>query len=88
MPDKCRFVNLEEAARELDPRGPDLSRGDLRALLCSDCDFFDEEHDDELECSCFQMLALLLRRGVLTPGSLAAAVNQGGGAGSEDEAGG
>ena len=75
MPDRCRFPYLEEAARELDSRAADLVLEELRSLLCRDCDFFDDDHDDELECSCFQMLALLLARGVLTPRTLADAVN-------------
>lgn len=77
MTDPCRFPGLEKAARRLDSRGTGLSLVDLRALLCHDCDFFDEEHDDDLECSCFQMLAVLLERGVLTPRSLSDAVNRG-----------
>lgn len=74
MPDNSRFINLDEAARRIGRRGPDLTQADLRDLLCRDCDFFDDEHDDELECSCFQMLATLLRSGALTPRGLSDAV--------------
>lgn len=75
MSERCRFPELKQAAERLGTGGRDLALADLRALLCRDCDFFDEEHDDDLECSCFQMLAVLLERGVLTPRSLSGAVN-------------
>jgi len=72
------FPNLEKAARRLGSRPQDLSLPRLRDLLCRDCDFYHEDHEDELECSCFRMLRLVLERGVLTPAQLSDA------AGSED----
>lgn len=74
--DQCRFPGLEKAARRLDSRKKGLSLDELRSLLCHDCDFYDDEHDDDLECSCFQVLAVLLERKVLTPQGLSDAVNE------------
>ena len=66
------FPHLEKAADALGERTGDLSLAELRALLCFDCDFYDADHEDDLECSCFKMLRILLARGVLTPERLAA----------------
>ncbi len=64
------FPNLEEAARRLGDRSSGLSLPDLRGLLCRDCDFYHEDHEDDLECSCFRVLRLMLERGRLTPAQL------------------
>lgn len=69
-----RFPHLEKAAQEPGSAAGDLSPAQLRVLLCLDCDFYTDDHEDELECSCFQMLRLLLEKRVLTPGALAEAV--------------
>lgn len=66
-----RFPLLEKTADRLGERTSDLSMDELRALLCADCDFYGDDHEDDLECSCFRMLRLLLVRGVVTPASLA-----------------
>ncbi len=42
------------------------SYDDLRELLCSDCEFYDPEEDEELECSSFKLLRRLLDMGRLT----------------------
>lgn len=65
-----RFPHLEQAAGELGSR-TDLTLAELRALLCSDCDFYGDDHEDDLECSCFRMLRVLVTRGGLTPERLA-----------------
>ncbi len=39
--------------------------GDLRELLCGDCEFYDPEEDEELECSSFKLLRRLLEMGRL-----------------------
>lgn len=80
MADEERFPRLEETAARLGGRASGLTMDELRALLCHDCDFFNDDHEDDLECSCFKMLRVLLARGVLTPESLAA------GLGAETEA--
>ena len=64
------FPNLEEAARRLGDRSSGLSLPELRGLLCRDCDFYHEDHEDDLECSCFRVLRLMLERGRLTPAQL------------------
>jgi len=71
--DAERFPNLEAAAAALGGR-TSLSLAELRALLCYDCDFYGDDHEEELECSCFRMLRILISRGKLTPESLAAAL--------------
>lgn len=73
MPQDQDFPNLQAAAARLGTER-DLSLADLRELLCHDCDFWHEEHEDDLECSCFKMLHLIVQRGVLTPEQLAAAL--------------
>jgi len=64
---------MKEAAGRLGERR-DLELEELRELLCHDCDFWHEEHEDDLECSCFRMLHVIIQRGVLTPEQLAAAL--------------
>ena len=68
------FSNLTAAARELGSRTTDLTAAELRKLLCHDCDFYTEDHEEDLECSCFQILRLVIERGVLSPIELAEAV--------------
>lgn len=66
-----RFPRLEEAAAKLGERTENLTLAELRELLCHDCDFYGDDHEDDLECSCFKMLRLLIARGVLTPSTMA-----------------
>lgn len=70
------FPHLKAAAQELAGSGEPLSRENLRRLLCHDCAFWHEEHEDELECSCFMMLRIMLSRGAITPQSLAEALRR------------
>jgi len=69
------FPNLEKAASRLGSRR-DLSLAELRELLCYDCDFWHDEHEDDLECSCFRILRIVIERGVLTPDELSDALAQ------------
>ena len=63
------FPHLETVAARLGAR-TDLTLPELRELLCRDCDFFHEDHEDDLECSSFRMLRMLIARGVSTPAEL------------------
>jgi hypothetical protein len=83
-PDEDRFPQLKKAAAELHKRGEDLSLAELRALLCYDCDFYGDDHEDDLECSCFKMLRILLVRGVLTPSRLAEELGSAGNTGQDE----
>ena len=74
MSNQEEFPKLEAAARKLSGQERDLTREELRRLLCHDCAFWHEDHEEDLECSCFQMLKIMLARGALTPESLATAV--------------
>lgn len=69
MPQDHEFPNLQAAAARLGAQR-DLSLADLRELLCHDCDFWHDEHEDDLECSCFRMLRLIIERGALSPAKL------------------
>lgn len=64
------FPNLEAAAAELGERTGDLTAPELRRLLCLDCDFYTEDHEDDLECSCYRILRLLIAGKQLTPAGL------------------
>ncbi len=70
-----QFPKLCAAARLL-PREPgaELTDGDVVRIACSDCPFFKEGEDEELECGAFRLLRLLLRRRVLTVGQILDAV--------------
>jgi hypothetical protein len=74
MTDREDFPHLVEAAAELGDR-TDLSMPELRSLLCGDCDFYGDDHEDDLECSCFMILRLLLEKKNLTPAELARALS-------------
>jgi hypothetical protein len=76
MPRNHEFPNLAEAAARIGSRR-DLSLDELRELLCRDCDFFHDDHEDDLECSCFRMLRVIMERGVLSPQELAEALGPG-----------
>lgn len=56
------------AAAHLLPSDPDaaLSDADLVRLICSDCPFYKEGEDEELECGAFMLLRHLLRKNVVT----------------------
>ena len=64
------------AAAPLLPRDPDAALGDadLVRLICSDCPFYKEGEDEELECGAFRLLRHLLRTRVLTVGQIVDAV--------------
>ena len=66
------FPWLAQGAASLSPTSA-LTGQQLRQLLCRDCDFYREDHEEELECSSFRMMKLLLKRGTLTPQQLAQA---------------
>lgn len=52
------------AKAHLLPTDPDAPLGDadLVRLICSDCPFYKEGEDEELECGAFMLLRHLLRR--------------------------
>jgi hypothetical protein len=75
MAQREEFPRLDEAARRLGAR-TDLDMVELRELLCHDCQFWHDEHEEDLECSCFQILRLLLENRTMTPTSLADALRR------------
>jgi hypothetical protein len=62
-----RFPKLCAAAEHLpaDP-GAALTDADIVRIACSDCPFYKEGEDEELECGAFRLLRHLLRKKVLT----------------------
>jgi len=66
------------AAAHLLPRDPDAALGDadLVRLICSDCPFYKEGEDEELECGAFMLLRHLLRKKVVTVQGILDAVQQ------------
>jgi len=74
------------AAAALLPADPDavLSDADLVRLICSDCPFYKEGEDEELECGAFMLLRHLLRRKVVSVRGILDAV-RGGDAGEAPE---
>jgi hypothetical protein len=61
------FPKLCAAARQLplEP-GAELGDADIVRIACSDCPFYKEGEDEELECGAFRLLRHLLRRKVVT----------------------
>ena len=49
----------------VDP-GRDLTDGELTLLICSDCPFYKEGVDEELECGAYHLITHLLRKKVVT----------------------
>jgi hypothetical protein len=72
------FPKLCAAARLLptDPRA-ELADDDLVRLICSDCPFYKEGEDEELECGAFVLLRHLLRKKVVTVQAILEAVREG-----------
>ena len=56
------------AKAHLLPADPDaeLTEEDFTRLICSDCPFYKEGQDEELECGAYHLLVRLVRRKVLT----------------------
>ena len=61
FPKLCAKAHLlpREAGRE-------LTDEELTLLICSDCPFYKEGVDEELECGAYHLLVHLLRKRVLT----------------------
>lgn len=61
------------------PRDPKqrLSEEELTILICSDCPFYKEGQDEELECGAYNLLVHLLRNKVLTVNDILEAVGCG-----------
>lgn len=61
------FPKLCAKAGEL-PLDPDrdLTDDELTILICSDCPFYKEGQDEELECGAFNLLSHLLQKKVLS----------------------
>ena len=66
------------AAAHLLPRDPDAPLDDaaLVRLICSDCPFYKEGEDEELECGAFMLLRHLWRSKVVTVQGILDAVQQ------------
>lgn len=56
------------AKAHLIPEDPDreLTEEELTLLICSDCPFYKEGQDEELECGAYHLLTHLLRKRVVT----------------------
>ena len=78
------------AAAHLLPRDPDAALGDadLVRLICSDCPFYKEGEDEELECGAFMLLRHLLRRGTVSVQAILEAVRESDGSGAQPPRGG
>jgi hypothetical protein len=62
-----RFPKLCAAAHLLPQQpGAELADADIVRIACSDCPFYKEGEDEELECGAFRLLRRLLRARVLT----------------------
>jgi hypothetical protein len=72
------FPKLCAAAGRL-PLDPEagLADADIVRIACSDCPFYKEGEDEELECGAFRLLRHLLRRKVLTVRAILDAVRAG-----------
>jgi hypothetical protein len=72
------FPKLCAAARLL-PADPDtaLADADIVRIACSDCPFYKEGEDEELECGAFRLLRHLLREKVVTVRAILDAVQPG-----------
>ena len=66
------------ARAERIPSSPDrdLTDEELTLLICSDCPFYKEGEDEELECGAYHLLAHLLRRKALTVKDILHAVGE------------
>lgn len=53
--------------------GPE-DKEEIKRLLCADCQFFTPGEDEELECGCYNILARLIDKGLVTLEQLADAL--------------
>lgn len=73
-----RFPKLCAAADRLPlAAAAELADADIVRIACSDCPFYKEGEDEELECGAFRLLRHLLRRKVLTVQAVLDAVRAG-----------
>ena len=72
FPKLCAAAHLRPA----DP-GAELGDADLVRLICSDCPFYKEGEDEELECGAFMLLRHLLRKKAVTVQAILDAVRTG-----------
>ena len=62
-----RFPKLCAAARRLPAEpGAAVSDADVVLIACSDCPFYKEGEDEELECGAFRLVRHLLRSGTVS----------------------
>ena len=61
------------------PNAAELADADIVRVCCSDCPFYKEGEDEELECGAFRLLRHLLRRKVVTVQAILDAVRDGDG---------
>jgi hypothetical protein len=61
------FPHLCSAGERLAALTRPLTPEQTVELLCSDCDFYHPEREEELECGSFRILRRLIETGVVTP---------------------
>lgn len=68
------FPKLCAAAHRLPTEPAALTDADIVRLACSDCPFYKEGVDEELECGAFRLLRHLLKKRVLSVRAILEAV--------------
>ena len=69
------FPGLRKAAGPLvSGEGREPTDEELTRIICSDCPFYREGEEEELECGAYRLLELLLRNGELSVAQLLRAV--------------
>lgn len=74
VPTDCFASFLAKAAEFGTCDGSRLSSAQLVELLCSDCQFYHPDEDEQLECGAFKILSRMIKRGAVSIDQIADAL--------------
>lgn len=71
------FENFVRVANEL--AGAKIgkpSREDIVRLVCGDCEFYDPDEEEELECAAFKLVTFIFENELVKPANVAGLISQ------------
>lgn len=62
---------IARAAQMTQAKHGKMDREELVGLICADCDFYDPDEEEELECSAFKLASYMFEEGMVRPQDVA-----------------